>query len=422
MLAASPAVLAAVGDTLVDDLLAHVADFHQLKDPDDAAVSRAADALEALTRLKVGGFGSPFALFATLEKFRAPPRRVATAAIRAVGTAVDHWPDAVSLTEVVMVLAGMKPATGAAPPDADPEDIASDASWALAGIDLVRALRTNDLAEMAALIDSSHGHLMIARDTYEREDADILIDVLELVSTLLTGSGENPAVAALNTPLLAPEKVEALVDRVNRFNVSTSGLEHWFGDVKRASLAAWVALAADLRRLQVAFSQESFYRAEVVVDDLLQIYVASRSTLVVRPDEDLGGVLQVVQPVIESGFAAKAGLLAHLEQHVNNLEKRVERANDNRRTGLSEELEVAREVLAAARGLAMRGGGGLGKDDSGTAFAPLPRPLDRLFPPGSPEASEVGSLRGRRAREAGRRRRESVGLPEADPHRVPGDS
>ena len=52
---------------------------------------------------------------------------------------------------------------------------------------------------------------------------------------------------------------------------------------------------------------------------------------------------------------------------------------------------MPREVLASARGLALRGGGS-GKVEGGTASAPLPRPLDRLFPPGSPEASKIASL------------------------------
>jgi hypothetical protein len=390
LLVSSPNALAAIGDSLVDDLSAYVARFQQLDSPDIAAVSRAADAIEALTRLNVGGFGSPFALFAILEKFRAPaPRRLATAAIRAVGTAIDHWPHALTLTEVVLALAGVRPATGPAISDADAEAIASDASWVLASIDLVHALRTDDLVEMSQLIDSSRAYLEIASDTYDREDAAILGDVLAMVSALLLFSGNPPTVEALDTPLLAPEKVDALVDRATRFNLPTSGLEHWYGDAKRSSLVAWVALASDLRKLHETFAQESFYRAEVVVDDLLQIYVASRSTLVVKRDEDLGGVLHILQPVIESGFAAKAGLLAHLEQHVHNLEERSARADDTE-ADLSTDLGTAREVLVSARSVALRGDSG--KDEGSGPPDPLPKPLDRLFPSGSVEAAKIARL------------------------------
>jgi hypothetical protein len=316
---------------------------------------------------------------------------LATAAIRSIGTAVDHWPEAVSLQEAVKTLAGMKPATLPAWSGADPQDVASDASWVLSGIDLVRALRTDDLAEMVLLLRSSRTYLLTARDTYQREDAEILIDVLDVVSMLLGEPGATPTIAALTDSVLSPEKIDGLIERANRFNVATSGLEHWFGDVKRASVAAWVAFAADLRTLQATLSQESFYRAEVVVDDLLKIYTASRSALVVRRDSDLGGVLQLVQPVVESGFAAKAGLLAHLRQHVQNLEARLGNANDAAQKEIGDELETARDVLAKAENFALRGGE-LGKGGGGVSIALLPEPLNRLFPAGSREAAEVANL------------------------------
>jgi hypothetical protein len=391
-LLASPAALQVVGNTLVDALLETVNGFQQLAAPDAAAVSRAADALEAVTRLKVGAFGTPFGLFAALEQFRAPvPKRLAVAAIRAVGTAVDHWPEAKSLDRVVRIQAGLDAAEGSMRSGVEPEDVASDAAWVLASIELVRALRTDDLTVMAERMSSSREYLQVARDSYEREDAGVLSDVLEMVSALIAASNGEPTVAGLDTPLLEPEAVDALIERANKFSVTSSGLEHWFGDAKRQSLVAWVGLANDLRRLRDEFSHDSFYRAEVVVDDLLQIYIASRSVAIVRCDDDLAGVLQIVQPVIESGFAAKAGLLAHLEQHTDNLEKRVERSEAEERAELSDELEVARKVLTAARGLAQRGGGS-GKVEGGTAPVPLPRPLDRLLPPGSREAAEVAKL------------------------------
>ena len=255
----------------------------------------------------------------------------------------------------------------------------------------MHALRTDDLAEMARLIGSSRDYLTIARDAYQREDAEILIAVLDLVVALSADSRAKPTVTASDDPLLSPENIDALVEKANRFNVSMTGLEHWFGDAKRASITAWVTFAGDLRKLKSEFSQDSFYQAEVVVDDLLQIYVASRSASIVKSSEDLGGVLQVVQPVIESGFAAKAGLLAHLEQHVQNLEKRVARGDYNAGIDHAEQLGAAQDVLAKAKDLGLRRGGS-GKEPGGAATAPLPQPLDRLFPLGSPEASRVSRL------------------------------
>jgi hypothetical protein len=392
LMAANPIALETVGIQLADGLLAELGGLHELADPDDATVSRAADALETLTRLKAGGFGTPFALFAFLERFRSPaPARLATAAIRSVSTAVDQWPEAVSLREVVMVLAGLKPGNNVATWSGNVDDVASDACWVLSGIDLVQALRSNNLAEMAALFRSSRDYLVIGRDTYGREDAEVLVEVLDLVSVLLDESDSVPSISVLGNSPLTRAKVDAVVDRACRYNVAVCGLEHWFGDAKRASLQAWVALAEDLRTLQVTFAEESFYRAEVIVDDLLRIYVASRSFPVICRDGDFGGILQIVQPVIESGFAAKAGLLAHLGQHVRNLETRLTHANDVSRTEISADLNVAKAVLTKAEGLAFRGGGGPGKVE-GAIAAPLPQPLDRLFPTGSAEAAQVAAL------------------------------
>ncbi|MCO5995743.1 hypothetical protein [Actinoallomurus rhizosphaericola] len=391
-LLSSPAALEVVGTTLAKSLEGIVEAFQRLEDQNARAARRAADALEALTRLNLTGIGSSFGFLALLERFNTPmPKPLGTAVIRAVGTAVDHWPHAASLAKVVRLVAGLDPPAGEVRSDADPEDVASDAAWALAGIELVGALRASDLSTMAKNLEASAAYLEIARDAYEREDADVLLTVVEVLRGLLQESGVPPSVDALAMPLLEPEALGRLAERVRRINIASIGLNHWYGDPKRAALLAWNQLANDLNRLRVEFARNSFYKAEIVVDGLLQIYMGSRSVAVVRREEDADGLLTLIQPIIESGFARTAGLLSNLEDHTNALERQVAESADDRRSALSEQLEAARTVLAAAKTHAL-GGAGQGKDDGGMGSTPLPPPLNQLLPAGSAAATALGAM------------------------------
>ncbi|WP_147457443.1 hypothetical protein [Micromonospora sp. CV4] len=388
-----PAALAESRTDLTTELDEIVRNFCKLPTPNTRAAQRAADALEALTRLNLANDDPPFDLLALLKKFDAPvPKPLATAVIRAVGTVVDHWPHAASLADVIRLVAGMDKPPAKVQPGLDPEDVASDAAWALAGIELVDALRASDLAAMATHLEASAAYLDTARDNYEREDANVLLAVVQLLLSLLQESGVSPTVTSLATPRLAPEALDDLGERVRRINVASVGLNHWYGDPKRAALAAWSRFADDLGRLRKEFDRNSFYKAAVVVDHLLQIYMGSRSVEVVRHEDDVDGLLSLVQPIIETGFARTAGLLSNLEDHTEELEQQVGAATTaDQRFILSEQLEAARAVLAAAR-LHALGGAGQGKGDGGTADTPLPPPISQLVPAGSDAANHLGTL------------------------------
>lgn len=350
-LVGSPAVLDAVADRLAESLLAIVTAFTELGEPSAHDVSRAANALEAVTRVKVGGYGSPFGLLAVLERFRAPvPRRLAAAVVRSVGTAVDYWPGAASLTEVVEVLAGLTSPTGTQVACADPEDVASDASWVLANIELVQALRADTQAAMLGHLDSSVTYLSLGVETYDRDDAKVLAPVVEAVGRLTRAE---PGVAALEAALPVAADMEQLVEQQAQFNLTLSGLDHWYSDVKRQTTAAWVMLLEDLAQAREQLSQEAFYRPETAIDDLLQLYRTSRSVEVVRRLDDLDGVLDVVQPVIEAGFASNVAFVANLDVYTRELATRLETVGDEERAELGSEsiarLAAAVENTTAAR-------------------------------------------------------------------------
>lgn len=390
-LVTSPVVLDAVADRLADGLLAQVLAFAEGADATPADVDRAATALEGITRLKVGGYGSHFALLAALDRFHTPaPRRFAAAVVRSVGTAADHWPEASSLVEVVMAVAGLTAPSGPPMAGADPEGVASDASWVLANMKLVEALRAATSDDMVASLQASIGYLQLGADTYGRDDARILADVLEIVTAMTPREGE-PSIETVEAALPPKGTIEDLVEQQVRFNLTVTGLDHWYSDVKRQTTAAWVALIDDLEQARAQFAEDGFYRPEAVIDDLLNIYRASRSAHVVRRDDDFDSFLTIVQPVIESGFASKATFTSNLDYYTRDLAVRVDAADEERRPELAAALELATQVLDGARAVIARGAPP-GKGDGGTATGSLPRQLEEVLGAGSPEAARLSEL------------------------------
>lgn len=390
MLVASASTVAAQGAYLAGKLQTLVEGFAQIDNPSESDISRTADALECLTQLRVGEHSkTPFALLAFLQECTTPvPPRLAKAVIRSVGTAVDYWPAAAEFAHVVKAQAGMTPPSGTPAPGADITAIESDASWVLANIELVTALRAPTPVAMTGHLKNSCRYLAIAAETYEREDAEVLARVLGIIAKLV--SAEDQPLLALESAIPDTVTVETIVERAAEFNITSSGLNHWYADMKRQTLASWVALAEDLRELREQFARESFYRPEQVIDRILQIYLASRSALVVRRSEDLNAVLDVVQPVIEAGFASKAGFLANLEEYTRELEDRANTAQDHG-PETAVDLDTARQLLSATREAARRGAPP-GKSEGGTTYASLPRVLEQIVGTGTPDSVRLASL------------------------------
>lgn len=389
VLLCSAPVLDAVSGRLSEGLLVIAASIADSENPSTREVSRAADALEAATRIVVGGYGSRFALLAALERFRAPmPKRFAAAVVRSVGTAVDHWPEAASLMTVVEVVAGLISPTGPTITGADPADVASDASWVLANIELVQALRAHTRAAMLSHLENSVEYLSLGVAAYDRDDAKILKPVVVSVRAL---TGAEPGMGALAAALPPADDVARLIEQQIQFNLTLSGVDHWYADVKQQMTVAWVALLEDLDRAREQLLQQAFYRPEAAIDNLLQVYQASRSMQVVRREEDLDGVLDVVKPVIEAGFASNAAFVANLTEYTSELAKRLGSAEDAEQAVLTKQHDIAAEVLAEARTVLLRDEPP-GKGDRGAATLPLPHQLDRLFGSDTDEAAKLRGL------------------------------
>ena len=272
----SAVVTQAVGDRLVAGLEPVAAAFLAREDREPLADLASADALEAMTRLVAAGHGSHFALLALLEKFRVPTvASMSRAVIRSVSTAVDVWPAADSLVKVVRALGGLDAVAGGDPRLA--AEVESDATWVLAMASLLRSLRAASVQAMSPHLDEAERFLQVAAVTYTRSDASAMLSVVNALRELVAGVMSNDTKGALGTPPLSREKLTGIRDQVLRFTIESSGLDHWYGDSKTAALTAWAELAADLEQMSHELNKDGFYQTEIVVRNLLTVYVSSRT-------------------------------------------------------------------------------------------------------------------------------------------------
>ncbi len=383
----SAAVIQVIGVKLVAGLEPVAASFLDRTEREPVADLASADALEAMTRLVAAGYGSHFSLLALLQKFTVPTTaQMSRAVIRSVSTAVDRWPEADPLVDVVRVLGGVDAVEGG-----DQElaaDVESDAAWVLATASLLRSLRAASVNAMAPHLEDAARFFEVAANTHQRPDAAAMLSIVEALRVLVTGVVSNDPMGTMATTPLSAEVLAGMREQALRFSVDSSGLDHWYGDGKRAALTAWAALAADLDLMGTQLGKDGFYQAEVVVRDLLSIYVSSRTFRVGTRWADIVGVQDVIEPVIEVGFATNASHLSNLEEYADDLESRDANEQDEDAEAL---LYAARSIVEIARRVA-KGDEAPGKAGSGAPSAPLPPSLRRLVPPGSPDEELIAHI------------------------------
>lgn len=329
-------------------------------DPAEVAVLRHAVALEAVARLAILGHASKNKLLGLLEDVAEPqPRRYALAVVRTVGLAFDHWTVDSETADVIDILTGERAPKYSKPPEAAVVDrndkyrleIASDAMWTKANVEVARALRGSTAGQVIERLDAALEALEFVTTADDRDDAKMLSSALRLLRGLLVSleGTQGPQDAATWEAPIA--EAEDAARRALEFAVSAYGLTHWSGDRKVAVLEGWGRFAHDLAWLRDQLSRDSLYDAAVVLDDVLAIYSASRSYDITRFDDGAEHVLRIIRPAIAGGLAARAGLLRHLVDHTENLRRRViaaQEAGDDA-TELGQRLTTAETVLAAAR-------------------------------------------------------------------------
>lgn len=254
---------------------------------DPAEVSRHADALETYLRLTLANYGSKHRLFALFEDVKQPqPRRYAQAMVRAIATAFDHWDLDDYLIESIDVLAGAVGRRAGAVHDAGSAsidlqqtvDIAPDAAWATATIELTRALRAPSVDETITHLGRARSALAPVKGDEGAVDADVLDTTLQILSDFLIS-----AVASGNGKwAIDAAAVAELEQLVRSYQVGAHGLHHWAGDRKKAVLTGWGRLARDLLYLREHLERESIYNAAVVLDDVLEIYNATTRRVPLR--------------------------------------------------------------------------------------------------------------------------------------------
>ncbi|PSL53242.1 hypothetical protein B0I31_10932 [Saccharothrix carnea] len=324
--------------------------------PSPAAVSRHADALEAYARLAIAGYASEYKLFSLLEDIAEPqPRRYAQAIVRSIGAAFDLWQVDDRVVDVIDILTGVKPPRYTAAPTEEVaarnreygQDIASDASWTKANIEMVRAFRSSTAVEANARIGSAVEALRFARAEDEREDVEALDGALRLLQAFIGDQIRHDGVArSAGTWDLNLGEVETLARRVRQFTVTGYGLNHWSGNRKQLVLTGWARLAHDIAWLRDKLDRDSLYDAAVVLDDLLQLYSASHTYELTDNVDGIDVVRSVVRPAIAGGFAARAGLMRNLHDHIEALGERI---GDGDAPRYEEQLAAALALRDAAR-------------------------------------------------------------------------
>jgi hypothetical protein len=324
--------------------------------PNEQVVIRHAVALEAATQLAVHHGTTPHKLLGLFEDVVEPqPVRYARAVTRSVACAYDYWEPGESVAEVIDVLTGAAKPASRRNSDAETlalqsqygQDVAADATWARANVQVARALRANTPGEMAGKLVDAIGSLDQVVLLDDRADAEVLRAALRLLVVALPsmGTASSGPVDAGEWDLAATE-VKALSERAKEFTFDAYGLGHWSGDRKTVVLQGWSRLVRDLEWLRDQLDRDSVYEAAVVLDDLVEIYAERRAYDVVA--SGTGRVLEVLRPAVASGLAAKAGLVRNLSDHVAHLESQVIAASGtDRETVLSEKVAVASQVLQA---------------------------------------------------------------------------
>lgn len=315
----------------------------------------AADALEAATRLALGGWGQRFFLLAELMQLPpvAPPLFVRSA-LRCLAASYEQWREP-ELVGVLEQLAGIRPSANPVQVDTATaeqwaHDIAADAAYELGCASLLQAFGVNTLLEAEEHLQAAEHRL--ANAAADREDAAVLADVVRLLSAQLpTDTGRNVR-ASVDLTALANH----LEQRVKEHVLGYAGLNHWRTPRLDAEVA-WAQLAHDVAHTSTALEEASWYHAEETLANVLAAYTASRCSRVLRREDQIG-VRAILAPSIESGIAVQAGLMKHLEDHIRALEAdsdaglsgtegtSVGTRRDSERTT---ELAAARSLLTEAR-------------------------------------------------------------------------
>ena len=340
----SPELLEAAGARFATAVIAQATAPGPDAAPTD--VLRAADALEAATRLRLGEWAPRWDLFALLsayDGFAVGEGPYARAALRAVVACVEAWPEARELVVIARRIAGLEAPAGGPEPDGRERtgeqqslDLVSpsDASLALGRLAILEALRATDRSVTVGRLEEAVLTLGTALQHDDRPDARV-----------------NAAIAQTLRDLVVDQRVDertltVLADNVRELRHLHFSRGHWAGEAAASTWSAWARLAPQVAQVQQHFSEPSWLHAVAVIDDLVELYRGTGLSAAYRRSEDGHAVADLLAPVIEEGFAGEVGLMRHLDARVSELQ--TAREVGTATEGELDDLAVATDIRDAA--------------------------------------------------------------------------
>ncbi|MDQ1013214.1 hypothetical protein QFZ82_007699 [Streptomyces sp. V4I23] len=293
-----PELAARLGNRTVRDLATLAEDA--LAGDCDAALAQ--PAIAGLLRLAVGG-GSPHRLLALLTEITGSEPADALERLPVLSASpatTSPTPTTSSTLSTLENQPDLSPATRA---DATFELALADERTALEAADRITAEEQLRRALMRFTeLDRSHEARLDARAHAAAIEAVLAFADLEQNPT-----GDNSA-------------RQRLTDAADQLDTTAAHLAAWTGrmhqldwlSARSLAQSAWSKLVTTLHAAQTHLDQPSWYNPAEALNDLLQIFLASRS--IHAPANDSQGLTALISPAVEAPFVRSQGLLHQLEQ------------------------------------------------------------------------------------------------------------
>ncbi|MGW2612964.1 hypothetical protein ACWC4A_53285 [Streptomyces mirabilis] len=267
----------------------------------DAALAQ--PAIAGLLRLAVAG-GTPHRLLALLTEITGTEPTDALERLPVlIGIARDHFADTERLLDVLGALENQPDLAPASRADASFELAMAAERAALESEDRTTADKQLRVALMRfSEIDRTHEARLDARAHAAAIQAVLAFADLE------------------KNPTGADEARQQLTEASSQLDATAAQLAAWTGrmhqldwlSARGLTQSAWSRLVTTLNIAQTHLDQPSWYNPNGALNDLLHVYVASRS--IHTPAPDAPGLTALISPTLEAPFVRSEGLLHQMEQ------------------------------------------------------------------------------------------------------------
>ncbi|MYS82030.1 hypothetical protein [Embleya scabrispora] len=292
-----PALLARLGDQPARRLTTHA---ETALEPDNDHAAYAQPAISGMLRLAISGQARPHRLLALLTEITGgEPVDALERLPILIGVAHDHF-DEPALLDVLTTIENR----------ADlPHATRADAGFELAQADL-RNLQAGDRADTELHLGRALLRLTrLDHDNENRLDARAAaIDAILAFSALEHDPGSDQTRTRLKN---ATDSLETTLDDLTAWTFGLHELD-WLS-ARGLAQGAWARLVTALRVAATRLTEPSWYEPAAALNDLLAVYLASRS-IHAPTDSPTGGISALVAPTIEAPFLRNEGRRHQLQQ------------------------------------------------------------------------------------------------------------